>query len=671
MRNKFNKQNKGFILLVVMSVLAGLTIVVLHLLEVVEAERQLSSNYAHKIRSRMIARSGIEYAGAVLGRNAYDKASIQGLEVSVGSGTYAISGDSFQLSAQDTTGMININDGIAAGVAESGSDKLTQEWEYLPNQLDPWPASSGITVQDCIPNVDKSGLINLRIRRLLNAYGYAHKYKDEVDYSDSGNASMNSFEFTPNATTNQGETAASGDRGVSAPYDENALGDVIIHDRESTVGYLELKEITNIVNDWASTNLSPDYISDAGYETFYDMVTGDLTCKSFEDTNFYRLRTEVAATADLTVGGGMYENPVSEKSIGVDLHTTNKEFPCMWWYQNDFTKPMFHPNYLDRHPIDLTDDSGDLTVDADGESNKALNNMWLDHSVALINLNSASNIVRAAVFYAPVNVSYLCESAVTHGTKVEVGANNPGVGPLGGDRQHQPNISSIEDYNLSWNSRSNKGNARSSIGVRGAHFNEDRMTEGGNSTSSVVQKNRFMSLRDALQLSEYYDEMTNVPNAPDEPPYGIYNFDDFKYFLTHYRKFRRNELGLTNLDKPVYERSEVIPLETAGTDNYRIKFKTTSPHTREDKIIQYRGNSSTKRKYIRAIFMDEENPDDTEPLWVSQFWPVDSNIKNYRDKANKSDWEGGWFLEDYVERTLPHIFSCVRRLPGVISTTRL
>ncbi|MEE9581075.1 MAG: hypothetical protein V3V74_07165 [Nitrosomonadaceae bacterium] len=660
---------RGFILLIVLALLSALTLMVLNLIETVQLERQLSQDYAHKVRSRLIARSGVQYAAATLGRNVYDRKDIQNLEVAVGNGTYVVDGDSFELSAQDGTGMININDGIAAGTAESATDIYSDSWQYVPNQLDPWPVESGTTIDETIPQVNKSGLINLRIRRILNAYGYAHKYKDKVDYEAGETTNMGSFEFTPNASANEGESAASGARGVSAPFDENALGDVIIAARESLAGYQDLSEIRNIVNAWAADNLRPQYVQDAGFDTFYEMVQGDLTCRSFQDENFYRLRTEIAATADLAVGGNFGTYPTGtgpEQTVGRNgtpilegVHTSNKAFPCMWWYQNDYTKPIFHPNYLDIQPIDLTDDSGDLTFDTDGEEVKAERNMWLNHSVALINLNNASDITRAAIFYAPVNVSYLCEGAVTHAMRVPGEADNSGWGPLGGEEGLQPNLDSHNDYGLNWNALSERANARNSIGVRGPHFQRDRMTEGGNTGTGNVQNNRLMSLRDAMLLSEAYGEAL-------EEDEEIYNFVDFKNYLTKYRKTERKKLGLTDLKKPVYERSEVIPLEESSTGVFHIKFVDNSEYEPEDCVLQYRDHDNDQKKLIRAIFMDEENPEDTEPLWVSQFWPVEKKLSNYRDNQSKWSWEGGWFLEDYIERTLPHIFSCVRRIPGYL-----
>ena len=70
----------------------------------------------------------------------------------------------------------------------------------------------------------------------------------------------------------------------------------------------------------------------------------DLTVKSFEDDNFYRLRTETAA-----VYNEVFVNDATEA--------------YMWAYKNNnFKDCRFIPNYVDRFPIDFCEWAKTLLV---------------------------------------------------------------------------------------------------------------------------------------------------------------------------------------------------------------------------------------------------------------------------------------------------------------------
>ena len=108
---RVSQKNSGFILLMVMAILAALTLLVINLLETVAVEKELSQDFSHKIRSRLLARSGIEYA--IARSSSYEtvrlNVNIKEKPIPVGNGTYTLDGDEFLLSLGDANGKININ----------------------------------------------------------------------------------------------------------------------------------------------------------------------------------------------------------------------------------------------------------------------------------------------------------------------------------------------------------------------------------------------------------------------------------------------------------------------------------------------------------------------------------------------------------------------------------
>jgi len=297
---------------------------------------------------------------------------------------------------------------------------------------------------------------------------------------------------------------------------QGGLGDRIILDRPLR-GYRFLKDIKSTVNAWASTYIDISHyqrpVDGINFDTFFEMVTGDLTVVSYEDDNFNRLRTEVAADAAETVPGEI----------------NSATLPHMWAYQNEHTDPRFIPNYLDRFPIDLTDDSGNGSWDHNDPTNptgtipEVDNKLWAPHSVALINLNTGSEYVRAAVFYAPVNVSYLCEGAVTHSQYNPWHTNTSQIRYYTEPSLRDGvNVDMVDDI---W--RVDRGVGRSSIGVRGPCFDPALMTENG--APDTLQTRRFMSLRDAVLLAEDYTDYL-AGNGNYSVADDIFNFHDFKTY---------------------------------------------------------------------------------------------------------------------------------------------
>jgi hypothetical protein len=623
------KKSQGFILLIVMAILAALILMVINLIETVALERVLATDFHLKTRSRLLALSGVEYAIASI----REKPLLNDVEIKgkfpVSIGTYIKDGDSFELNAADTGRRINVNDGIKSGNLEASydakrSDASLPTWKYRANVTDPWP---GAIRQTNLKSPNKSGLNNLRLRRLLNAYGDVHISQDKKLYEFNNSDVLTvaptiipAFRMTSSAIGSRGDSEVT--IGTNLGVVANGLGDIVILKRPQR-GYRKLADIKSIVNTWAreinaagAANITPAYYTATNHETFFHKVSDDLTVLSFEDDNFYRLRTEIAATFDPASGGPAID--------------TLTESPHMWLYQNDHKDTRFRPSYLDRFPIDLRDDSGNGTRDPSGAPGARVNvdnNLFAPHSVALINLNVCSREVAAAVFYAPVNVSYQCEGALTHSVHKTTWTNF--AAPASTD-----NVLRVD-----------MGMGRSSIGVRGPCFDYKRMTENGVSDtidSHNVQVNRLMSLKDAMLLTEGL--MTSRRNNV-----AMYNFDDFKKFLTDYRKEKR----IAEPTKEIYERAHPIPLKGgASSDRGTIEYELS-----EENTLYYDGDPNKK---VRGIFHNKDDSHDTEFTWVSQYW------QEAAAPAALQGWAGGWFLEDYVERTLPHIFSCVRRIPGYL-----
>jgi len=609
-------RNPGFILMLVLSILAMLLILVVQLIETVALERQLSADYINKVRSRLLAHSGIEYIKSQNFNVSNNITAIEKEKYFMGMGTYARDGDGFIVSSKDTTGMININDGIKAGHLERGEDAGRTpiiDWEYNASEINPWNKSKGVdqdSIDKNLADPNKSGLINLRLRRILNAYGDCHFYESELGApSTYSPGNLENFHFTSSAYKQRGEFI-----GYNVDATKNGLGDEIIHHRPE-IGYKDIDEIKNIVNQWASVHITKtNYYTGKGFDTFFELIENDLSVVGYEDSNFYRLRTEIAATLDCTDVDNPYNTATSA---------------YMWKLQNDYADCRFHPNYLDRFPIDLTDDSGNGTKDASGNTINVDNNLWAAHSVSLINLNMASRHVKAAVFYAPVNVSYLCEGAVTH-------QDDNDLRPKGNGE--------LTDVSVK------RGMGRSSIGVRGVCFNPAKMLENGVSVKDEpdkVQVNHFMSLKDAMTLSNYlHNPDLNEPNKYNNP---IYNFDDFKTALIAYRQFQFKN------NTVAFERAEQIPLDTSG--NMKLPGLTDGSTYYKTHLKALYGYDTTI-PYTYKPGDPEFDPHRGDVLWVSQYWAKSS--------GSGGEYEGGWFLDDYVERTLPHVFSCVRRIPGYL-----
>lgn len=250
----------------------------------------LSRDHLNKTRVRMHARSGVEQAlVALLGTPLSMQGSVHRWTKSF-SDQYNPSGTLVDVSAGDASGRININDGIAAGRLELGD-------LYQSGALNPFVESLGgggsggeqeeinpdglVSVPDLklawfgsLAEESASAWINLRLRRILNAYGEALRLENH-------NPSTGIFEF---------RTFASASRNSAIKYEflSTALGDMIIQRRPQS-GYGFVGDVKPVINEWAKNvglQLPP------GVRDAYEFVKEDFVVKSFEDTSFYRLKDE-------------------------------------------------------------------------------------------------------------------------------------------------------------------------------------------------------------------------------------------------------------------------------------------------------------------------------------------------------------------------------------------
>lgn len=508
-------RRQGFILIIVVAVLGVLAALATQLAQSSIQARMLSGLQVATSRVRLMCRSGLEF-GII--KHIERLASSQGGGGSSSPTAYDVvldpvaGADHTWVVIKDTAGCINPNDGIRAGLMELGTN-------YIPNQVDPWPMGSAATPWPTNPaDLDDplaiSGMINLRLRALLNAYGDVHRYlaTDDLGWPGTpGHVPGTPFTFT---------STESAPRGISIPGMNSigdtlttnedcgamsmGLGDRVVGSRPAD-GYSLISQVATIIDAWGVEFLDPAYL--AG-DSFFEKVSDDIALGTFEDDRFFRLREE----------HGLFEAD--------HMKPTNK--------RSQIRTRMF----LDSNPPDFVN-----------------RQKFFPHSVALINLNSASDFVKAAVFYAPSNVSYQCE-----GTALDL------IKPKGKYVAMK--------------------NGRDWVGVGGPSFNPAIMMENGVVTPNNHQPDRLMSLTDSLKLSTLYGQATTRPLS----------FPQFAHWLSIIRKS----------GQMTYERAM-----TRTFGGHRLPYIT--PPNEDASII---------------------------------------------------DLEPAYFTQEYVELTLPHVFSCNRRLPG-------
>lgn len=276
----WDPRRRGFILIIVLGLLGLLAVLAVSFSASSRSSRALSSNNRLLAQARLLARSGAEHAlrRGVPG-NATDLWALARSNTLVINGVLASQSPAFQAGYQaelkDGSGRININDGIAAGRGELGSG-------YRAGAIDPWPVTGRVTP-------DASGWINLRIRRLLNAYGDSHKFVGDIGLPP----------WTPGSDPNYGTPfmatgTAMGDRFTPDSENMTGLGDILIANRPDN-GYRSLEAVRDMINTWGSTYL--------GNDQFFEVAADDLTTFSWEDREFFRFNREFADWSD-DVGSG-------------------------------------------------------------------------------------------------------------------------------------------------------------------------------------------------------------------------------------------------------------------------------------------------------------------------------------------------------------------------------
>jgi hypothetical protein len=505
------RKYSGFILILVLGMIALMTMLAVSFYQSSRTQRILSRNYLDKSRAKLLALSGLEYSRIRLNLDIFatDKSSSF---FHYYSGTYQEAGDRVKVRVYDLNASINVNDGIRVGKLEESY--FPMPLKYKADALDPEGFNG------------RSGKTNLRLRRLLNAYGDVFRYlhvvfNDRRDYQvflDEYNNGAAIPPLTSNASSKLQDSLPPSDSEDPA---WSALGDRLIENRPDG-GYRSLEEIKKIINDWGRKNVDAGFLSDVSLrgKDFFDLVSADLSVRSFEDESFFR--------------------------IG----------PIARFGSYEFSDQGLHGDF---YPRDLSIEGMDLSQ------------LFLKHSVPLINVNESSFFVRAALFYSLVKVNYSCEGGST-------------VNPY----------FTLQDYFNPELLNNNTAALESamilpSIGISGPVFPENRKTfENGRKGGNEFH---FMSLRDALFLAAAYGKYLDTQ--------VIDSFDRFKVFL-----------------------------ETHSSDGGGVIQGNTAPF------------------YERARSGDYDKFASTYELapWSSR----------------------GEFTDTYVAATLPHVLSCIRRLPGYL-----
>lgn len=403
---------QGAVLLLVIGVLSTLFMISLALVGSTKTGFQLALSQLAHSRARLMARSGVEGALKHLSnRPILDQASRYERIFDVDVGQVVVE-------ASDLSGRINVNDGIRAGRLEMGT-------AYLSGSLNPY--------EPMFPEAALSAWINLRIRRLLNAYGEVLRYEFSDDRS--------SFRFLSGAV---------GERGNALEYQfvDTALGDCLLQSRPRD-GYLRLGDIREIVNTWGGRVA---LAIPTGSDDVFSLIENDLTTSSWEDDTIVRMKDE-----------RLFGTFTPQNLIDSDAWSRVEPVPLA-------TNP---PN---------------------------LHDIFEAHPTPVINVNHASRWVRAAVFYAPTNVSLPTVTGLSY--------QHPG-----------PMISMDLEEEISAPLPNYAHTALPALAMGSTVFEPGKISDiGGNwiDGPNVVQINKLMSLLDAYQLAEAYEEHTPHPLTFDE-----------------------------------------------------------------------------------------------------------------------------------------------------------
>ncbi|MGE4159918.1 MAG: hypothetical protein AB7F75_12570, partial [Planctomycetota bacterium] len=447
-------RRSGFVLIIVLALLGVMAFMAVSFVERSQIASRLGQVHMDKARSRLMARSGIEM-GFILAVN-HDKL---GTQARVLGGTRQEGGDGFRVSVQDASAAINLNDGLEAAFLERGDHQAHnamecyEEEEILPegtlfdvarrryantgfttfpipgDRVTVKPSGGGSVldttevtrVDDFIYNVSATimfdggalvtdhmlpgvisgsyslkvvrdkplGLFNLRLRHILNSYGDVHRFIAQLglpvwrntDWLVDQGSYGSPFVPTSTALGKVGTPTPGLDPvglPLTAPLDvvsaSTGLGDRIIAARPAG-GYKRVDEVEGVVRAWASFHLPA-----SDMDSFVSRVTLDFTVDSPMDSSFSRMKREFG-----------YRRAPRGRDFKMAGYAKGTEIPL---YDNMATANQYRLKSMPSGIFDFSD-------------------LFAPHPVAPINLSAASLGLKAAVFWAPLNVGYVAESVRT------------------------------------------------------------------------------------------------------------------------------------------------------------------------------------------------------------------------------------------------------------------
>lgn len=249
---------RGLVIILVIGVLSGLFAFGLTFSASSFNSSKLSRNHLIKSKAKLVARSGVEKAlqniiSMPMQWRIGPYSSI--VEFRQSSNVFA----SAQVDVRDRSGRLNVNDGIRAGYLELWKN-------YSPTAMNPYNIYM-------VP--DESAWINLRIRRLLNAFG-------EVIRREYYDTSLGPFEFLSNDVDDRFFISA------YEPKPDVALGDLILSTRP-VGGYRSVDSLRDSINSWA---VRVGLGLPRGGADWFSEIRDDLTIESYEDESCFRFLTE-------------------------------------------------------------------------------------------------------------------------------------------------------------------------------------------------------------------------------------------------------------------------------------------------------------------------------------------------------------------------------------------
>ncbi|MGE4159272.1 MAG: hypothetical protein AB7F75_09260 [Planctomycetota bacterium] len=304
-----------------------------------------------------------------------------------------------------------------------------------------------------------SGWVNHRLRSILNAYGDVHRFAAQIGWPDWVRDATDPTQMEPtyNAMFTHSATD-SGDRYASSPPLKDN-GQPTTLPLEST-GLGDRIIGARPPSGYADIEQVRALIDQWGLEQLPPSYAGT--------TGFFEM-----VSYDLCIAAWHDESFWRMTSeIGPDNDGDGTVD-----YPNDFTViPPPTTSLGSMESFNLTMNFGDL---------------WRPHPVPPINLNAASREVRAAVFQAPSNISLVSQ-----------GSENDTINLIGGF------FNSIK-------------NGRPTLGVGGPIYRNQRIRENGllltalPTTQSSLQRNKHLSVRDAMVSSQAYEGVAQFRGWPD------------------------------------------------------------------------------------------------------------------------------------------------------------